>query len=253
MKVLITRPRSQSDAFAAALEAAGFEPVFLPVIEIRPVENLRELEDAVREIDAYDWVVFSSANAVDVFCAHARGSAAMRRGGKPRIAAIGPKTAEALHKYGAEADFVPQEYVAEAIVPGLGNLEGKRFLLPRAEIGREVLPAAIRKGGGIAHEIIVYRTLPAEPDPAGLAALRSGVDFVTLTSPSTVENFVGLVRQQGLDPLSLPGEPRFVCIGPVTEGAAQEQGLRPLIVAGDHTAEGMIAALEKYVASLEVR
>lgn len=252
MKVLITRPRSQSDAFAAALEAAGFEPAFLPVIEIRPVEDLRELEAAIRKIDSYDWIVFSSANAVELFCAHAPEWAASR-GGKPRVAAIGPKTAEALHNCGAEADFVPQEYVAEAIIPGLGNLEGKRFLLPRAEIAREVLPVAIRNAGGIAHEIIVYRTLPVEPDPAGLAALRSGVHFVTLTSPSTVENFVGLVRRYALDPLSLPGEPRFVCIGPVTEEAAQAKGLRPLIVAGDHTTDGMIAALEKYVESLEVR
>ncbi len=252
MKVLITRPRSQSDPFAKALRQAGFETVFLPVIEIKPAEDLAELDEAIREISTYDWVAFGSVNAVEVFFDHVRAWHDLTSPGKPKVAAIGRKTAEALQARGVETDFVPDEYVAEAIMPGLGDVQGKRVLLPRAEIARDVLPVAIRKAGGVAHEITVYRTLPVEPDPAGLAALRTGVDLVTLTSPSTVDNLVEVARRNGLDPLDLPGRPWFVCIGPVTEQAARERGLTRLIVASDHTTEGMIAALVKHAEKLEV-
>ena len=110
------------------------------------------------------------------------------------MAAIGPKTAEALKAHGVTPDFVPEEYVAEAILPGLGDLRGQWVLLPRAEIARKALPEAITAAGGVAHEIAVYQTLPAEPDAEGFAALRSGVDVITLTSPSTVQNFLAIVQ-----------------------------------------------------------
>ncbi len=253
MKVLITRPRSQSDQFAEALHQAGFEVAFLPVIEIKPVEDLAELDGAIRDISSYDWIVFSSVNAVEVTCGHENAWQAITNPGKPKVAAIGPKTAEALRRRGVRTDLVPDEYVAEAILPGMGDLRGKRVLLPRAEIARDVLPVAIRKAGGTAHEITVYRTLPVEAESEGLAALRLGVDLVTLTSTSTVDNFVELARRNGLDPLFLPGRPSFVCIGPVTEQAARQHGLKRLIVAADHTAEGMVAAILKHVQKVEVQ
>ncbi len=253
MRVLITRPRSQSGPFAEALRAAGFETVFLPVIEIKPVDDLAELDSAIRRLYTYDWIVFGSVNAVEVTFDHVKAWDEITSPGKPRVAAIGRKTAEALRARGVETDFVPDEYIAEAIMPGLGEVRGKRILLPRAEIARDILPAAIRKAGGTADEITVYRTLPVEPDPEGLAALRAGVDVVTLTSPSTVDNFVEVARRNGLDPLDLPGRPWFICIGPVTEQAAREQGLGRLIVASDHTTDGMVAALLKHAGKLEVQ
>ncbi len=252
MKVLITRPVSQSGSFAEALQRAGFETSFLPVIEIRPAEDLSDLDEAVREIETYDWIVFGSANAVEIFCDHAGEWLVTRQPRIPKVAAIGPKTAQALQSRGLTADFIPDEYVAEAILPGLGNVKGKRVLLPRAEIARDVLPLAIRKAGGTAREVTIYQTLPAEADPIGLDELRSGVDFVTLTSPSTVDNFVSLARRSGLDPVNLPGEPFFLCIGQITEQAARQQGLKRLIVAAEHTTDGMIKALAQYVASQEV-
>jgi uroporphyrinogen III methyltransferase/synthase len=155
------------------------------------------------------------------------------------VAAIGPKTAEALRARGIQPDFVPDEYVAEAILPGLGDVRGKSILLPRAEIARKALPEAITAAGGIPHEIPVYQTLPAQPDPEGLAALRAGVEIVTLTSPSTVQSFLALARQNGLDPLHLPGNPLFACIGPITEQAAREEGLVNIMVAKEYTTEGL--------------
>jgi uroporphyrinogen III methyltransferase/synthase len=241
-RILITRPRLQAEAFAAELRAAGFEPVFLPVIEIRPLEDNTELLRAAAHLSGYDWIVFTSVNAVAVFF-DALPPALQSGGWGVKVAAIGPKTAWALKEHGVVPSFTPQEYVAEAILPGLGDLRGRRVLLPRAAGARQALPAAITAAGGVAHEIAIYHTVPAELDPAGLAALTAGVDVVTFTSPSTVENFVQMVRRQGLDPFNLPGAPHIACIGPVTQSAALQAGFPAAIVAGEYTIQGLTEVL----------
>ena len=251
MKVLITRPRAQSDSFADALRSAGLEPFFFPVIEIRPIEENAELNKAIQNIAKYDWVVFTSVNAVDAFFQYVGATRLVRSKSLgnpdgspvPQVAAIGPKTADALRQRGIEPDFVPEEYVAEAILPGLGDLQGKWVLLPRAEIARKELPEAILNAGGIAHEIIVYRTLPANIDVQGLNALKSGVDIVTFTSASTVENFVALLRQHKLDPLHLQNNPVYACIGPITEQAAREAGFQNIAVAKQYTTDGLLEVI----------
>jgi uroporphyrinogen III methyltransferase/synthase len=235
MKVLITRPRAQAESFGKALQSAGFEPIYFPVIEIRAVENNTELDTAIKNLAKYDWVVFTSANAVDV-CS----PLFLRERQGVKFAAIGPKTADALRKHNIEPDFIPDEYVAEAILPGLGDLRGKWVLLPRAEIARKELPEAIVKAGGFAHEVVAYQTLPTEVDLNGLNALKSGVDVVTFTSASTVQNFVAIARRNGLDPLTLPNNPLFACIGPITEQAARNEGITNLIAAKEYTTEGLI-------------
>ncbi len=256
MKVLITRPRSQADEFANKLRSAGIEPIYFPVIEIQPIENNLALERALEKPGCYEWIVFTSVNAVDVvfspsspvLLSKEKGVSSpfgRGQGEGVRVAAIGPKTADALRKHNIEPNFIPEEYVAEAILPGLGDLAGKWVLLPRAEIARKALPEAIVNAGGTAHEIAVYKTLPTQPDPAGLAALRSGVDVVTLTSPSTAQNFVAIAKRNGLDPLNLPGNPLFACIGPITEQAAKEAGFQNIVTAKDYTTEGLIEAIVK--------
>lgn len=248
MKVLITRPRAQADDFADKLQSAGFEPIFFPVIEIQPIGNNVALERALEKLNCYEWVVFTSVNAVDVVFDE-YSVFFLKENAGVRFAAIGPKTAEALRKYSIEPDFVPEEYVAEAILPGLGDLRGKWVLLPRAEIARQVMPEAIATSGGVAHEIIVYQTLPAQVDEDGLSALKSGVDIITLTSASTVENFFAIARQNGLDPLNLPNNPLFACIGPITEQAAKEEGLVKLVVAKEYTTEGLLEVITNLEAS----
>ena len=259
MKVLITRPRNQADSFAEALVNAGFEPIFFPVIEILPFEENVALDRAIEKIGCYDWVVFTSVNGVEAFFARLEFATETHRHGENntslslsdsvagiKVAAIGPKTAYALETRGVTLDFVPEEYVAEAILPGLGDLRGRWVLLPRAEIARKALPEAIVAAGGVAHEIAVYQTLPADPDPDGLAALKSGVDAVTFTSPSTVENFVEIVRQEGLNPLHLPGNPKIACIGPITQKAAEEAGFVDVLGAKEYTAEGLVKAISDF-------
>jgi len=248
MKIIITRSRAQAYDFAKKLRTVGFEPIFFPVIKISPIEDNVALEKMLEKLDCYEWVIFTSVNAVDVVfnrCSN------LILGGVSgvRFAAIGPKTAKALQARGVTADFVPEEFVAEAILPGLGNLQDKWVLLPRAEVARKALPEAIVKAGGTAHEIAVYKTLLAQPDPDGIAALKSGVDVITLTSPSTVENFVAIIKQHGLDPLNLPNNPLFACIGPITGQAAKEQGLVRLVVAKEYTTEGLIEVISHLEAS----
>lgn len=237
-RILVTRPRPQADSFVEGLRTAGFEPIYFPVIEIRSIEDNSELDQALAQINKYDWVVFTSVNGVEVVFDRLEKYSSL-----PSVAAIGPKTAEALKARGITPDFVPEEYVAEGILPGLGDLRGKRVLLPRAEIARKALPEAIANAGGIAYEIAVYKTLPAQPDPKGLAALKAGVDVVTLTSSSTVRNFVAIAKQNGLNPLNLPNNPLFACIGPITEQAAREEGWINLVVAKEYTTDGLIRSL----------
>jgi uroporphyrinogen III methyltransferase/synthase len=171
--------------------------------------------------------------------------------GHLRVASIGPQTAQALRRRGVEPDFVPGEYVAEAILPGLGDLRGRSVLLPCAELARRDLPDGILAAGGVVDVVPLYQTLlPARADPAGLAALKSGVDVITLTSPSTVQNFVLLAREQGLDPLDLPGGPVFACIGPITRQAAEVERLPRLLVAAEYTGAGLIRAIQSIYSSL---
>jgi uroporphyrinogen-III synthase len=243
-RILVTRPRAQADSLVEGLRVAGFEPIYFPVIEIRSVEDHSELDQALEQINQYDWVVFTSVNGVEAVFDRVENFSSL-----PRVAAIGPKTAAALKARGVIPEFIPEEYVAEAILPGLGDLSGRKILLPRAEIARKALPEAITRAGGMAHEIAVYKTLPAQPDAEGLAALKAGVDVVTLTSPSTVQNFVAIAKQNGLDPLNLPNSPSFACIGPITEQAAREEGLSNLVVAKEYTAEGVIQILRNLVNS----
>ena len=246
MKILITRPRAQSESFGEALKTAGFEPIYFPVIEIHPMADNTELEQALTQINKYEWIVFTSVNAVDVvFNKHP--PLLLGEGLGVRFAAIGPKTAEALRKHNIEPDFIPEEYVAEAILSGLGDLKNKWVLLPRAEIARKALPEAIVKAGGTAHEIVVYKTLRVQPDIEGLAALKTGVDVITFTSASSVENFVVMLRQNKLDPLHLPNNPLFACIGPITEQAARDEGLVNLVVAKEYTTDGLIQEISRQV------
>lgn len=242
-RVLITRPQGQAEDFAVQLRLAGFEPVFFPVIDIQPVQDLIWLDRAIQKLECFDWVVFTSINAVAVFWDRLRDLSALKFPPQVRVAAIGPKTAEALIARGVEVSFVPEEYVAEAILPGLGDLRGRWVLLPRAEIARKALPEAIARAGGIVQEVAVYRTLPVEPDPASLSALRSGVEMVTFTSPSTVHNFTEIARRSGLDAHHLPGDPLIACIGPITDQAAREAGFENCLVAQEYTTTGLIALL----------
>jgi uroporphyrinogen-III synthase len=242
-RVLITRPHDQAEDFADQLRQAGFEAVFFPVIDIQPVADPIWLDRSIQKLECFDWAVFTSVNGVAVFCDRLHELGITKFPSRVQVAAIGPKTAEALTARGVQVSFVPHEYVAEAILPGLGDLRGRWVLLPRAEIARKALPEAIICAGGLVQEVAVYRTLAVEPDPSSLAKLRAGLELVTFTSPSTVHSFIEIARQSGLDAHHLPGDPLIVCIGPITAQAAREAGFQNCEVAQEYTTAGLVALL----------
>ena len=278
-RILITRPRKEATEFARLARQAGFEPVIFPTIDTRPVDDTTALDRAFAKLDCYDWLVFTSAKAVEYAIASENTPAIVQINGTndgsrsgaqlneaasstgceevssgvrtsfqnaPRIAAIGAKTAAALRARGVEPNLVPEAYTAEALVVSLGDLRGRWVLIPSADIGREALPKAVVGAGGVAHVVTVYHTLPTEPGPQGLGALRAGVDWLTFTSPSTARNFIALVEQAGLSPFRLPGAPRVACIGPVTADAARGMGFHVDAVANPHTVEGLLAAIQAH-------
>ena len=145
-RILVTRPREQANEFVENLRVAGFEPICFPVIEIRPMDDTYSLEQALKNINKYEWIVFTSVNGVGVvFERYAR--LLLANDLKVKFAAIGPKTADALKMRGVTPDFVPDEYVAESILPGLGDLKNKWVLLPHAEIAAQSIARSDCRGG----------------------------------------------------------------------------------------------------------
>lgn len=244
LRVLITRPRNQTHAFAALLRGRGAIAICFPVIEISPLGDYAELDAALARLQSYDWLVFTSVNGATAVCERMANLGIKSPPESLRIAAIGPKTAKVLEQRGIMPDLVPEEYVAEAILPRLGELRGRRVLLARADIGRTNLAEGIRAMGGRADDISVYQTIPAQMDLQGLREIRAGLDIVTFTSASTVTNFIHLTRLAGLDSRNLPGKPLFACIGPISAMKAKEHQLPVAAVAREYTVEGLISAIE---------
>ena len=240
-RIVITRPRAQAGALAEKLAAHGAEPILLPMIEIGPMDDYGPLDAALSQLDQYQWIVFTSANAVAVFWARLAGPLPA----SVRLAAVGPGTARAMEARGAAGALIPEEYLAESLAAAIGAVAGQHVLLPHAELADEVLADILRSRGATADEIPVYRTLPAALNEAGLAEVRRGVDVLAFTSASAARNFAGLVG------VALPGvrRPVVACIGPITAQAARQVGLGADVVAEEHTLDGLVAALVDYFAT----
>ncbi len=233
--VIVTRAREQASSLAARLEELGAAVVELPTIAIEP------LPVSLPPLDGYDWIVFTSVNAVDGF--FTRGLAAHDLDARAlaglRVGAIGPGTTESLARFGIRPDLVPARSVAESLLEAFPPaLIDDRVLIPRAETARDVLPEGLARLGYDVEIMPVYRTVTAAPDPNHLEQLRSGaVDAITFTSASTVDNFFDLVGE-----LPSPG-PAIVSIGPVTSDAAAARGVRVDAEADPHTIDGLVVAI----------
>ena len=223
-RIVITRPEGEAVRLAQRLEALGAVPVVAPAIEIEFTDP-PELDAALQRIRSYDWVIFTSRNGVTAVY---RRTAAIEG---PKIAAIGPATAQALRAHGVEPDLMPEEYVAEAVLEALGNVGGLRILLPRAEMAREVLPEGLESRGAAVDVIAAYRTRRAPVSAERVAA----ADAITFTSSSTVRGF--------LETASVPAGAKVICIGPITAATARDLGLHVDLVADEYTEDGLIAAL----------
>lgn len=248
-RIVVTRPADQAGTMLDTLATRGAVPIGLPVIRIAPPGDTRALDSHLRALHTFDWLILTSVNGVDGVWARLEVLGIPILPANLRVAAIGPKTAAALVARGVQPDFVPAEYVAEAILPGLGDLSGMRVLLARADIARPALPALIRQHGGDALEAIAYITLTAEANAEGLRALRQGTEAITFTSPSTVHSFAALCERENLTFPDLPGHPIFAAIGPITAAAMKEHGLPVAVMPRDYTSEGLIDALENHFAN----
>ena len=250
--VMITRARAQAAEFAAELEGYGARVVACPTIEIVPPATYAPLDEAVDNLFGYDWLVLTSANAVEHFLARlsALGKDVSELDGL-RVCAIGEATAERLVAAHVHVDVVPEKSRAEGVfaaletyLGGREHFEGLNFLLPRAAVARDFLPRALEAAGARADVVEAYRTVrPETTDRARAEALLvgGGVDCVTFTSSSTVHNFAQLFDTRDLRPL-LAGV-SVACIGAVTAGTAAEYGLRADVVPPESNARSLAAAV----------
>lgn len=245
-RVLVTRPRQQSAAFVERLVELGAAPVVLPTVEIREPDDWSPVDAAIRRLAEYDWLVFTSANGVHAFLGRlwALGFD-IRALGAVQLAAIGPKTGDALRKLHLEPDLVPTKYQSEDLAAALKQviLPGQRVLLARADRGREVLREQLT-GHCQVEQIAVYAQVDAvELDAAVLDQLRRGdIDYITLTSSNIARALLARLDDACLTQIRT-GRTRVVTISPVTSAEVQTLGLPVAAEAKTATMEGVIQAL----------
>ena len=244
--IVNTRPVDQAVTLTAHLAELGAEVLCGPTIETTPPDDLSAIDDALRGLGRYDWLILTSANGVRAMIERLGAlSLDARALGGLRIAAIGPATADRLRDHFIEPDLVPDKYVAEALADALkstGSLAGQRILLLRADIARKDLPRLLTDAGAHCNDVTIYRTIrPAELPPEVLDRFdRRGVDWVTFTSGSTVENFLALLGEARR---SLLEDVKLASIGPITSDRLRAAGLAPTIEADPYTTESLAEAI----------
>jgi uroporphyrinogen-III synthase len=233
-RVLVTRSTHQSSELATELSGLGLEPVSVPAIEIVPPSSFDALDAAVAQLASYDWLIFTSANAVEAFHRRLEFLRLNAAEARPRIAAIGPATARAVESVGLKAELIPPQAVAEslaeALLPYARSSEGipRRFLLIRAEEGRDVLPEALHCAGAEVTVAAAYRTVVAAGSIDIIRKLfesaTAGVVAITFTSSSSVRNLLALCEAAGV---TFPSSVLRVSIGPITSETLRSLGYSP--------------------------
>lgn len=247
-RILITRPEGQSVAMAQALRDVGADPLELPTVQIIPPSDPARLAHHVTRAGSYDWAVFTSVNGVEAFFEVIRRERLDARVlGGVKVATIGPATRDALARFGVRADVMPDEYRGEAVAAIIAEnepkLAGKRILIARAEVAREVMPERLRALGAEVDVVPAYRTIaaPTERFQAIRALLeKRAIDVVAFTSSSTVER---LVEGLGDGASDLLRSTQIAAIGPITADTAARLGLPAQVVAAEYTAPGLVSAL----------
>jgi uroporphyrinogen-III synthase len=234
--VLVTRPVPEADELATLLRRRGARAIVAPGIELAPVRSA-SLTRALAELSdgSFAWVTLTSPRTVQVLSDHLK-----PREVRAMVAAVGEGTAEAFHRWSRrDADLIPKTFTTEGLARAFPRGRG-RVLTPRADVAPEGLEDALEQKGWRPTRVDAYRTRLARrlPTQARTALGRGEVDAVTFTSASTVRGFVGALG-------TVKGDPKVICIGPVTAREAREHGLRVHAVASPHTIEGLVAAIER--------
>ena len=252
--VVVTRAASQASELSSALESYGAKVFVCPTIEIREPDTYERLDEALDHLYGYDWLIFTSTNGVEFFMKRLTGrSLKVADLDEIKVCAIGQKTAEKLHDTHTHVDVVPSQSTAEGVfaaltefVGGKEHLRGLNILLPRAAIGRDVLPKALEDAGARVDVVPAYQTvLPEDFDRGRLRAMLAGSgDCIAFTSPSTIKNLAKLFDTHDLGN-ALPGVV-IASIGPVTSATAVEYGLRVDIQPDQQTAKDLAAAIARH-------
>jgi len=249
-RIVITRAAEQTQELRARLEELGAEVLLLPMIRFLEPEDSSGLDRAIRSLADFEWLIFTSANAVSFFMARCRALGISAKNGRTKIAAVGSATETALNREGLLAVLVPVEFSGAALAKEFGAaIAGKTVLLPRSDRAGDDLPVALRRAGAKVTEVIAYRTAgPDALDQERVQAIRNGeVDAVTFFSPSAVREFHKLF---GADlPRICEAQVAFAAVGPVTAEAIRGAGLTVEVEADEARTASVVAALESYFAA----
>jgi len=241
-RIVVTRDRRQASELAEPLEELGAEVLHLPVIEIRAPADAAPLDAAIARLATYDWLIFTSVNGVRGFIERLDRSSSDLRLLHAQICAIGPATRAAVEALHLKVDHMPAEYVAESLLEALAgeDLAGKRVLLPRAAVARDLVPVELTRRGAHVDVVEAYRTLPPEDAAARVGnVLARRPQWITFTSSSTVRNFLAMAGVESLNGV------KIASIGPVTSATAREAGLTVDVEANPHTIAGLVDAIQK--------
>lgn len=247
-RILNTRAADQAAELTALLEAQGAEVIEAPTIELVAPENYDELDRAIAELDAFDWLILTSANGVRYFFQRlAELSRDARALGRCRICVVGPKTAAVLAAHGLRADLVAAEFKGEGVVAALAetDLQNKRILFPKADRAREVIPTELTRLGAQVVAPVAYRNIvPVALPDAALAALDGGdIDCVAFTASSTVDNLATLMNGNLAAQLK---DIAIAAIGPITAKTCRAHGLEVAVEPGEYTLEALVAGIVGY-------
>jgi uroporphyrinogen-III synthase len=253
-RILVSRAREQAGALSSGLRELGAEVYEIPFIEIRPPRSFKSLDESLKLVSEYEWLILTSVNGVRaMFDRMALLNIPKRALSQINIAAIGPATRKAIEHEGLKVAVTPREYVAESVVESLSDkVRGKRVLLCRAKVARDVIPRELRNLGAFLDVVEAYETIVPQSSRVALrAVLRDPCrrpHIITFTSSSTVKNYVALLGIRS-------GRSRLVqgvlnaSIGPVTSDTLRQYQLDIDLQASEYTIPGLIDAIVRRVES----
>ncbi len=238
-KVVITRALEQSQQLKELLEQREAICILFPTIAFR---KLKIPEEILPKLNEYNWIIFTSANGVRFFCEELE-KRKIPFPEKPRVAVIGPGTLREAQRRGITVSLVPERFIAEGILEALQDVKGKKILIPRAKVARNVLPDTLKKRGAQVDVLPVYETYLPQIDREKIKELE-GAHIITFTSPSTVENFVKILKD---DAIKLCNSKIVASIGPITTEKAVKMGVKVDITASEHSLEGLVRSIENFL------
>ncbi|CAM3501343.1 uroporphyrinogen-III C-methyltransferase [Marinicrinis lubricantis] len=250
-RILVTRSREQASELSQQIYDLGGEPVEVPLIRMEPLrhpDDQQRIQETLNQLEQYDWIIFTSVNGVDYFFNSLQDNHIdIRKLGKAKIAAVGPKTAEHLFRKGLIVQQIPERYQQEGVFEQVMKeaVRGQKVLLPRSEIARKWLPEQLKAKGFEVTELDLYRNVLRSDDAEEMIQLleHREIDTISFASSSTVKHFVELLRLHQKDPILLTKGADIACIGPITAKTAEECGLKVNILAPEATIESMVQAI----------